>query len=81
VPFVSLLVFHVAMAFGSCNPNPNSQCSPHTSSRYVDSGTFSTLGQLSGKLLGLIINGDVDCSPREATFCHVRGRKDRCVQA
>jgi hypothetical protein len=71
------------MAFGSCNPNPNSQCFPHTSSRYVDSGTFSTLWQLSGKLLGfiIIINGDVDCSPREATFCHVRGRKDRRVRA
>jgi hypothetical protein len=43
------------MEFGSCNPNPTSQCFPHTSSGYVDSGTFSTLGRLSGKLLGLII--------------------------
>jgi hypothetical protein len=29
----------------------------------------------------IIINGDVDFSPREATFCRVRGRKDRRVRA
>jgi hypothetical protein len=45
------------------------------------SGFVVKRGKNSMRRDAIIINGDVDCSPREATFCCVRGRKDSRVRA